>query len=88
MANAEVPKNKFTKHSFDKHRKLLSEIPQSIATRQQNSYNRHQMIAGTPAYNVRLKKQRVQSHLSDFAALSRKRWPNTRWATLTAESTS
>ena len=63
-----VPKNKFTKHSFDKHRKILSEIPQNVATRQQDMYNRNQMLASTQAYNLRLEKQRVQSHISDFAA--------------------
>ena len=79
MAKTEVPKNNFTKHSFDKHRKLLSEMPERVAQRQQNIYNRNQMLAGTQAYNLRLEKQRVQSHLSDFAALSRKQWPSTTW---------
>ena len=63
-----VPKNKFTKHSFDKHRKLLSEMPERVAQRQRNIYNRNQMLAGTQAYNLRLEKQRVQSHISEFAA--------------------
>ena len=63
-----APKNKFTKHSFDKHPKLLSEIPQNVATRQQNIYIRDQMLAGTQAYNLRLEKQRAHSDISDFVA--------------------
>ena len=68
MAKTKVPKNKFTKHSYDKHRKLLAEIPERVAQRQQNIYNRNQMLAATQAYNLRLEKQRIQSHISDFAA--------------------
>ena len=65
---AKAPKNKITQHSFDKHRNLLSEMPERVAQRQQNIYNRNQMLAGTQAYNLHLEKQRVQSHLSNFAA--------------------
>ena len=67
MAKTKVPNNIFTKHSYDKHRKLLSGIPERVAQRQQNIYNRNQMIASTQAYILRLEKQRVQSHISDFA---------------------
>ena len=67
MANTKVPKNKFTKYTYDKHRKLLAEIPERAAQRQQNIFNRNQMLASTQAYNLRLEKQRVQSHISDFA---------------------
>ena len=68
MEKATVPKNIITKYSCDNHRKLLSEIPERLAQRQQNIYNRNQMLASTQAYNLRLEKRRVQSHLSDFAA--------------------
>ena len=62
-----IPKNKFTKYTYDKHRQLLAEIPERVAQRQQTIYNRNQMLAGTQAYNLRLARQRVQSHISDFA---------------------
>ena len=62
------PKAKFTKHAYDKHRRMLAEIPERVAQRQQNIYNRNQMLASTQAYNLNLEKQRVQSHISDFAA--------------------
>ena len=68
MAKTKVTMHKFTKYSYDKHKRLLSDIPQNIATRQQHTYNRNQMLAGTQAYNLRLEKQRIQSHLSDFVA--------------------
>ena len=61
------PKAKFTKHAYDKHRRLLAELPEKVAQRQQHIYNRNQMLAGTQAYNLRLERQRVQSHISDFA---------------------
>ena len=68
MAKTKVPKNKFTTHSYDKHRKLLAEMPERVAQRQQNIYNRNQMLASTQAYNLRLEKQRLQSHISDFTS--------------------
>ena len=68
MAKTKVPKNKLTKHSFDKHRRLLAELPENVAQTQQDIYNRNQMLAGTQAYNLNLEKQRIQSHISDAAA--------------------
>ena len=68
MAKTKVPKNKFTTHSYDKHRRLLAEMPERVAQRQQNIYNRNMMLQATQAYNLRLEKQRIQSHISDFAA--------------------
>ena len=62
-----IPKNKFTKYTYDKHRKLLAETPERAAQRQQDIFNRNQMFASTQAYTLRLEKQRVQSHISDFA---------------------
>ena len=66
MAKTKVPKNKFTKHSYDKHREVLAETPERVAQRQQRIHNRNQMLAGTQAYNLRLERQRIQSHISDF----------------------
>ena len=68
MTKRAYPKKKFTKHGFDKHRRLLAELPDNVAARQNNIHNRNQMLASTQAYNLRLEKQRVQSHISDFAA--------------------
>ena len=67
MAKTKLLKNKFTKHSYDKHRRLLAELPEKVAQRQQNIYNRNHLLAGVQAYNLRLEKQRIQSHISDFA---------------------
>ena len=61
------PKGKFTKHAFDRHRKMLAEIPENIS-QQQNIHNRNQMLSATQAYNLKLEQQRIQSHISDFAA--------------------
>ena len=68
MSKRKYPKTKFTKHAFDRHRRLLAELPENVQQRQQNIYNRNQMLAGTQAYNLNLEKQRIQSHISDFAA--------------------
>ena len=68
MSKKKHPKAKFTKHAFDRHRRLLAELPENVQQRQQNIYNRNQMLAGTQAYNLNLEKQRIQSHISDFAA--------------------
>ena len=68
MSKRKHPKAKFTKHAFDRHRRLLAELPENVQQRQQNIYNRNQMLAGTQAYNLNLEKQRIQSHISDFAA--------------------
>ena len=68
MTKTKVPKNKFTTHSYDKHRRLLAEMPERVAQRQQSIYNRNQMLSATQAYNLKLEQQRIQSHISDFAA--------------------
>ena len=68
MSKKKPPKAKFTKHAFDRHRRLLAELPENVQQRQQNIYNRNQMLAGTQAYNLNLERRRVQSHISDFAA--------------------
>ena len=62
------PKEKFTKHASARRRRLLAELPDHVQQRQQNIYNRNQMLAGMQAYNLRLEKQRIQSHMSDFVA--------------------
>ena len=56
------PKAKFTKHAYDKHRRLLAELPEKVAQRQQNIFNRNQMLAATQAYNLGLEKEGCESH--------------------------
>ena len=51
------PKAKFTKHAYDKHRRMLAEMPERVAQRQQNIYNRNQMLASTQAYNLNLENR-------------------------------
>ena len=68
MSKMKYPTTKLTKHAFDRRRRLLAELPENVQQRQQNIYNRNQMLAGTQAYNLNLEKQRIQSHISDFAA--------------------
>ena len=60
--------HKFSKHRIDKHRLLLAELPERLEARQQNIHNRNAMLAATQAYNLKLERQRVQSHLTSFAA--------------------
>ena len=62
------PKTKFSKHKIDKQRLLLSEIAERVEARQENIHNRNSMLAATQAYNLKLERQRVQSHLTSFAA--------------------
>ena len=68
MSKRKYPKTNFTKHAFDRRRRLLAELPENVQQRRQNIFNRNQMLAGTQAYNLNLERQRVQSHISDFAA--------------------
>ena len=68
MSKRKYSKTEITKHAFERRRRLLAEVPENVQQRQQNIYNRNQMLAGTQAYNLNLEKQRIQSHISDFAA--------------------
>ena len=55
------PKAKFTKHAYDKHRRSLAELPEKVAQRQQNIFNRNQMLASTQAYNLSLENRGSQT---------------------------
>ena len=81
------PKAKFTKHAYDKHRRLLAELPEKVAQRQQNIFNRNQMLAATQAYNLGLEKRGLRVTLVTSLHPCKKPWPSTTWATLTSEST-
>ena len=60
-------KHKFTKNALDKRRLLLAELPDRLEARQQHIHNRNSMLAATQAYNLKLERDRVQSHLTKFA---------------------
>ena len=62
------PNTKFSNHKLDKHRLLLAELPERVEANQHNIHNRNSMLAATQAYNLKLERQRVQSHLTSFAA--------------------
>ena len=81
------PKAKFTKHAYDKHRRLLAELPEKVAQRQQNIFNRNQMLASTQAYNLSLENRGLQATSVTSLHPCKKQWPSTTWATLTREFT-
>ena len=81
------PKAKFTKHDYDKHRRLLAELPEKVAQRQQNIFNRNQMLASTQAYNLSLENRGLQATSVTSLHPCKKQWPSTTWATLTREFT-
>ena len=86
-ANEKDPKAKFTKHAYDKHRRLLAELPEKVAQRQQNIFNRNQMLASTQAYNLSLENRGLQATSVTSLHPCKKQWPSITWATLTREFT-
>ena len=78
------PKAEFTKHAYDKRRRLLAELPEKVAQRQQNIY---QMLASTQAYNLGLENRGLQATSVTSLHPCKKQWPSTTWATLTREFT-
>ena len=81
------PKAKFTKHAYDKHRRLLAEMPEKVAQRQQNIFNRNQMLAATQAYNLGLENRGLRATLVISLRPCKKQWLSTTWAILTSELT-
>ena len=57
---------RFNAHKLARHRKLLAELPAQMEARQQNIFNRNQMLAATQAYNLKLEKERTQGHLTSL----------------------
>ena len=53
-----------TRHQLDKHRALLAEVPEKAPDRQNNVDNRNQMLAATQAYNMKIDRDRMQSHIT------------------------
>ena len=55
---------RFTRHQLDKRRALLTEVPERAPARQNNANRRHQMLAATQAYNIKLDRDRMHSHIT------------------------
>ena len=55
---------RFRRHKIDRLRALLHEAPDAIEKRQNNIHHRTQMLAATQAYNLKLEKTRMESHLA------------------------
>ena len=55
---------RFSRHQLDRHRLLLAEAPERVQERQNNIHSRNQMLAATQAYNLKMERNRVQSHIT------------------------
>ena len=49
------------------HRKMMAELPETMEKQHNNIFHRNQMLAATQAYNLKIERNRVRSHLTDFA---------------------
>ena len=63
MAN-ETKLGRFSRHQLDKNRALLAEVPEKAPDRQNNVNSRNQMLAATQAYNLKIERDRMQSHIT------------------------
>ena len=55
---------RFSRHQLDKNRALLAEVPERAPGRQNNVNSRNQMLAATQAYNLKIERDRMQSHIT------------------------
>ena len=55
---------RFSRHQLDKHRALLAEVPEKAPDRQNNVNSRNQRLAATQAYNLKIERDRMQSHIT------------------------
>ena len=55
---------RFSRHQLDKNRALLAEVPEKAPDRQSNVNSRNQMLAATQAYNLKIERERMQSHIT------------------------
>ena len=62
------PKAKFTKHAYDKHRRLLAELPEKGGSKATEHIQPQPDVGVDPGLQFEPGKQRVASHISDFAA--------------------
>ena len=53
-----------SRHQLDKNRALLAEVPEKAPGRQNNVNSRNQMLAATQAYNLKIDRDRMQSHIT------------------------
>ena len=61
-------KNKFTAVQVDKHRRILNELPERAEQRIANVQSRHEMLRAAEAQNLRIERDRVNSHLHNMPA--------------------
>ena len=62
------PKAKFTKHAYDKHRRLLAELPEKVVQKATEHIEPKPDVGVDPGLQFEPRQQRVASHTSDFAA--------------------
>ena len=55
---------RFSRHQLDKNRALLADVPEKAPDRQNNMNSRNQMLAATQAYNLKMERDRMQSHIT------------------------
>ena len=59
-----VPVHRFTRVMHDKQRLMLAELPDRRQERLQSITARNEMLAATQAYQLKLERDRVQSHIT------------------------
>ena len=64
MAKKKTKLSRFSRHQLDKNRALLAEVPEKAPERQNNVNSRNQMLAATQAYNLKIERDRMQSHIT------------------------
>ena len=64
MAKKKTELGRFSRHQLDKNRALLAEVPEKAPDRQNNVNSRNQMLAATQAYNLKIERDRMQSHIT------------------------
>ena len=63
-----VPVHRFTRVMHDKQRLMLAELPDRRQERLQSITARNEMLAATQAYQLKLERDRVQSHITSMPA--------------------
>ena len=59
---------KFNKTQLDKNHKLLREIPERLDKRMADVAQRNEVLRATQAYNARIDRDRIVSHIHDRPA--------------------
>ena len=63
-----VPVHRFTRVMHDKQRLMLAELPDKRQERLQSITARNEMLAATQSYQLKLERDRVQSHITSMPA--------------------